>query len=400
MVVWLTTLAVSAQNESLNIRKATGNLVNTQGLITIPPRVLLESNLFFRHRAFVASSQVTNFIWDLNVKSWTNLAANSIHLQQTTNRASSSLGPSRIRIVVGNTNRHFSVNSNWRPVMGSRVPTLLVSNRVYYIEGGAYGDSESLMEFAMWSSDGTNNMSDSDVLYEINQAVFTGTNNAMASVAQLYASLAAQNTFTGAINTFNRIYGIQSGVTGGLNTNLFLQNTAAGNVRVSAIYDNGTYQTRQTLFSTNFLSSDVYRNAFTVDNAMGPIYFFGHSAIALPNYQMGVLSNRVTIHGLAIGNALDGLAPGGVLTNMLFASGTLDFDSTTVGAIQDKGIAVAGCKDGDSVTVAPPQGSITGIIGSYSGFASNGVAFVRFTPTGTAQDPASGTFRVEVRAFR
>jgi hypothetical protein len=89
-----------------------------------------------------------------------------------------------------------------------------------------------------------------------------------------------------------------------------------------------------------------------------------------------------------------------VLTNTLFASATLDFASQTVGAFEDLPITVAGAADGDIVTVGKPVGSMTGIVGSYSGFASNGVVYVRFVSTGSAQNPASGTFKVRVDKFQ
>ena len=89
-----------------------------------------------------------------------------------------------------------------------------------------------------------------------------------------------------------------------------------------------------------------------------------------------------------------------VFTNVLTASATIDFASAGSGSREDRPITVAGAKEGDYVTVAPPVASTTSIIGTYTGFASNGAVYVRFTPMAAAQDPASGTFRVMVHQAR
>ena len=91
---------------------------------------------------------------------------------------------------------------------------------------------------------------------------------------------------------------------------------------------------------------------------------------------------------------------GGFLTNTLYASATLDFASQTVGSFEDLPITVAGAADGDVVSLGVPQGSATGIVGSYSAYPSNGVVYVRFVSTGTAQNPASGSFKVRVDKFQ
>jgi hypothetical protein len=92
---------------------------------------------------------------------------------------------------------------------------------------------------------------------------------------------------------------------------------------------------------------------------------------------------KLTTNGIVLGPS------GGTITNILTGSATLDFASTTVGAVADLPITVTGAASGDVVEVGVPQASATGIIGSFSGFASNNTVFVRFTSTGTAQDPAS-----------
>lgn len=95
-----------------------------------------------------------------------------------------------------------------------------------------------------------------------------------------------------------------------------------------------------------------------------------------------------------------GLANQATITNILSGSATLDFGSTSSGAVADLAITVTGAASGDVVSVGVPQGSATGIIGSYSGFASNNTVFVRFVPTAATQDPASGTFKVLVTKFQ
>lgn len=95
-----------------------------------------------------------------------------------------------------------------------------------------------------------------------------------------------------------------------------------------------------------------------------------------------------------------GLANQATVTNILSGSATLDFGSTSSGAVADLAITVTGAASGDVVSVGVPQGSATGIIGTFSGFASNNTVFVRFIPTAATQDPASGTFNVLVTKFQ
>lgn len=96
---------------------------------------------------------------------------------------------------------------------------------------------------------------------------------------------------------------------------------------------------------------------------------------------------------------IGGDAASGQITNMLVASATLDFPSTSVGAVSDLPITVSGAASGDLVYVGAPATSSTAIAGTFTGFASNGVAFVRFNPSAAAQDPPSGTFKVVVQKF-
>lgn len=103
----------------------------------------------------------------------------------------------------------------------------------------------------------------------------------------------------------------------------------------------------------------------------------------------------INTHSLRIG----GTASSGLITNMLTGSATLDFGSGSLGVTEDLPITVTGASSGDVVRIGVPQVSATGILGSWSGFASNNTVFVRFTPTAAAQDPASGTYRVVVEKW-
>lgn len=107
-------------------------------------------------------------------------------------------------------------------------------------------------------------------------------------------------------------------------------------------------------------------------------------------------TNSTTVAGLRVGFQ----AFSAVITNIFTTNVVWDFPSTSSGAVADLGATITGVKDGDEVTVSPPQAAMTGIIGFYTGFASNGVAYGRFVPTAATQDPASGTFRVVVTQYR
>ena len=113
-------------------------------------------------------------------------------------------------------------------------------------------------------------------------------------------------------------------------------------------------------------------------------------------FEAGSFHSRTTssfTNGFRAG--LNGVA----LTNILSGSATLDFPSTTLGAVSDLPITVTGAASGDVVEVGVPQGSATGITGSYSGFASNNTVYVRFTSTLAGSDPASGVFKVLIFKF-
>ena len=105
-------------------------------------------------------------------------------------------------------------------------------------------------------------------------------------------------------------------------------------------------------------------------------------------------TNRLVAERFTVGNTASATC-----TNVYIASATLDFAAQTIGSLEDLPITVTGAADGDFVTVAPPVASVTGIIGTFTGYASNNTAYVRFVSTGTAQNPASGTYKVVVQKF-
>lgn len=88
------------------------------------------------------------------------------------------------------------------------------------------------------------------------------------------------------------------------------------------------------------------------------------------------------------------------VTNSYSGSATLNFASQSLGGVEDLPITVTGAADGDAVSIGVPSGATTGIAGSFTGFASNGVVFVRFVSTAATQDPASGTFKALVHKIR
>lgn len=127
--------------------------------------------------------------------------------------------------------------------------------------------------------------------------------------------------------------------------------------------------------------------ASSIENTGTNLFFTDHLALR-KMFALTTTNGVLAVNGVTIGN-------GGVtLTNVLTGSATLDFASQTVGGAEDLPVTVTGAAAGDYTIVAPPAGSTTGIVGSYSSWASNGIVYVRFVSTGTAQNPASGTFKV------
>jgi len=88
-----------------------------------------------------------------------------------------------------------------------------------------------------------------------------------------------------------------------------------------------------------------------------------------------------------------------VLTNVYYTNVTLNFPSTTAQSFSDLNIAMANLKSNDVATINAPAISQTN--GIFSVWVSNTFLFARYhNYTGTAIDPASGIFNVEVRQFK
>ena len=108
-------------------------------------------------------------------------------------------------------------------------------------------------------------------------------------------------------------------------------------------------------------------------------------------------TNRLLVPGGIVAGTITGNGSG--ITNIgLSASATLDFPSTAAGAVSDLQITVTGAISGDPVVLGVPPGSISTLTGGYLAFASNDVVYVRFVNNNlvSAQDPASGSFKVRV----
>ncbi len=88
------------------------------------------------------------------------------------------------------------------------------------------------------------------------------------------------------------------------------------------------------------------------------------------------------------------------LAKTVTAVSILDFPSTAAGAFSDLTISVAGCVSGDAVMIGIPNGSMSGG-GIFFGWVSaNNTVTIRFlNTTGSAIDPASGTFRAVVPKY-
>jgi hypothetical protein len=98
--------------------------------------------------------------------------------------------------------------------------------------------------------------------------------------------------------------------------------------------------------------------------------------------------------GLRVGNS-NQLA----ITNILTLTNVIDFASQNLGGLEDQPIACPPCATGDVVEIGVPNATIGSMIGTFSGYASNGMAYVRFVSNAAAQNPPSGTFKVIVKKF-
>jgi hypothetical protein len=92
-------------------------------------------------------------------------------------------------------------------------------------------------------------------------------------------------------------------------------------------------------------------------------------------------------------------ASGQGITNAWTTNITIDFASTSVGSIAQASFNLTEAANGDTVIVTPPS-SVSGIIGMWTGWATNGLIGINFIPTATAQDPVSGSYRVVVEKWK
>jgi hypothetical protein len=88
------------------------------------------------------------------------------------------------------------------------------------------------------------------------------------------------------------------------------------------------------------------------------------------------------------------------LAKTLTNTATLDFASTAAGSSSDLTITVTGAADGDPVAVGVPNGSMSSNTAFHAWVSASNTVTVRFmNATGSAVDPASGTFRVSVLKY-
>ncbi|HOW28192.1 MAG TPA: hypothetical protein PK876_06795 [Elusimicrobiota bacterium] len=141
----------------------------------------------------------------------------------------------------------------------------------------------------------------------------------------------------------------------------------------------------------------VTRSGYTVGNVIFPSGSVGIGASS-PVTKLTVSSGTVTIDGTGAGLVVG--TGGAKVLNILSASNTLDFGSTTTGASTDLTITVTGAAVGDVVSLGIDNNSIT-TNGVFMGWVSAlNTVTIRFLNNDTAtQDPASGTFRAMVTKF-
>lgn len=86
----------------------------------------------------------------------------------------------------------------------------------------------------------------------------------------------------------------------------------------------------------------------------------------------------------------------GLKHSVISGTATLDFPSISANTISTLTVTVTGAVVGDSVSLAPPSGINAGLM--WSGFvsAANTVTIRLLNTTGSAIDPASATWKVNV----
>ncbi|MFN7929886.1 MAG: hypothetical protein U0Y68_18460 [Blastocatellia bacterium] len=89
---------------------------------------------------------------------------------------------------------------------------------------------------------------------------------------------------------------------------------------------------------------------------------------------------------------------GTVITQIISATATLDFDLTSV-ASQDLTMTATGAALGDTVALGVPHGSVTANTVFFAWVSASNTITVRAQRVSGTPDPASGTFRVTVTKF-
>jgi hypothetical protein len=116
--------------------------------------------------------------------------------------------------------------------------------------------------------------------------------------------------------------------------------------------------------------------------------------ISSPGAKVDVSGNIRASGSLAIGG-------GATITNVLTATATLDFGSTSANSGSDLTITVTGAALGDVVFLGAPNGSVISNTNYTAWVSASNTVTVRFNNYGggAGADPSSGTFRVTVMKF-
>jgi len=90
------------------------------------------------------------------------------------------------------------------------------------------------------------------------------------------------------------------------------------------------------------------------------------------------------------------------ITNLYLTNATLDFASTSAGTTNILTINLTNVSEGDFVTLSPPSATVRGVVGTFTAWAENGFVSVQYYNgmLVSAQDPASGNFRVKVEKVK
>lgn len=111
------------------------------------------------------------------------------------------------------------------------------------------------------------------------------------------------------------------------------------------------------------------------------------------------LAGIVDIDVLSVGNGLTVGSGGVAVQKILWATATLDFPSIAAGGQQELTVTVTGAAVGDVVCLGLPAAPAAGIDFTAYVSAANTAKVRAVNPTGSAVDPASGTYRLMVVSF-